>query len=87
AIYVVENEVEIYLVGAIDKEKEKQRLAKQTEELQKILRSSEAKLNNDDFLQKAPGSVVNKEKQKYEEAREELKRLQKKQEEIEESQQ
>lgn len=82
SIYVVERDVEIYLVGAVDKEKEKQRINKQIEELQRLLRSSEAKLNNDDFLQKAPTTVVNKEKEKHEEAEKELKRLQKKQEEL-----
>ena len=52
-IYAVANGVEIYLLGAIDKEKEKQRLEKEIENLERLIKGAEGKLNNKEFVERA----------------------------------
>ena len=68
AVAVV-GDLEIYLVGAMDPEKEKAKLVKQKEKIQKELERSEKKVNNPGFTGKAPAAVVEKERQKVEEMR------------------
>lgn len=60
------------LGGVIDKDKEKERLAKEVARLEKAARSVEGKLANRQFLAKAPASVVEKEKEKLAEILSEL---------------
>lgn len=67
--------VEIYLLGAIDTEKEKKRLAKEIEALEKSLKSLEIKLSNREFIDKAPKDIVNKEKERLESSKDNLKKL------------
>ncbi len=83
SIYLIEKGVEIYLLGALDKEKEKARIVKEIDRLRAFLENIELKLNNEAFLKKAPNSVVDKEKSKRAEAAEELKRLEQKKKELE----
>jgi valyl-tRNA synthetase len=57
-------EVFVPLEGLIDVVVEKQRLTKEIDRLGKLLDSLNAKLNNADFMSRAPAQVVEKEKQK-----------------------
>lgn len=66
AIYVAVAGVEIYLLGAIDEVKEKARIAKEIENLNKQIQGVEVKLSNADFVARAPEQVVAKEKEKLE---------------------
>lgn len=76
AIYTVTGKVEIYLLGAVDKEKEKERIIKEISNLKKQKDNTEQKLNNEEFVNKAPEQVVNKEKEKLENIETELENLQ-----------
>lgn len=75
AIYAAVGEIEIYLIGAIDEEKEKERIKKEIENLEKIIKTTEIKLSNKEFVEKAPEKVVNMEKEKLAKAESELKKL------------
>jgi valyl-tRNA synthetase len=77
AIYTVTGKVEIYLLGAVDREKEKERITKEISGLEKQKESTEQKLNNEEFINKAPEPVVNKEKEKLENIKIELENLKK----------
>jgi valyl-tRNA synthetase len=57
------------LAGAVDLEKEKAKAAKELEEIEKYISSTEAKLENQDFVGKAPEKVVQGMKDKLEEAK------------------
>jgi valyl-tRNA synthetase len=76
ACAVVEN-IEIYLPLAelIDSEKEKERLSKEFESLQKYLIGLDKKLSNKEFVDNAPRQVVDIEKQKQADAREKLEKI------------
>lgn len=67
----VEKGVEVYVdIGtAVDAEKEKERLTKELTEVTKYIPSLEAKLNNKDFVSRAPETVISNEKKKLEEAK------------------
>jgi len=65
----------IPLAELIDVEAEKQRLIKEINRLQSLLKTISAKLLNQDFLAKAPKEVVNHEKMKERFNREQLKKL------------
>ncbi len=75
AIYTVVNDVEIYLLGAVDKEKEKERIDKEIENLERVINNLEKKLANKDFIARAPKDIVNKEKEKLSEYKGELDKL------------
>ena len=75
AIYAAVGEIEIYLIGAIDSEKEKARLEKEIDNLEKAIKTAEGRLANKEFAAKAPGGVVKKEKDKLKGWREELKKF------------
>ncbi|NTU98445.1 valine--tRNA ligase [Candidatus Falkowbacteria bacterium] len=64
AIFAAVEGVEIYLLGAIDQEKEKARIAKEIEQLDKLIGAIEMKLSNQEFVGKAPAAVIAKEKEK-----------------------
>ncbi|MFB6215058.1 MAG: class I tRNA ligase family protein, partial [Candidatus Bipolaricaulia bacterium] len=65
---VLENsEVLVPLAGLIDIEKERERIKNELIEVEEDLDSTLRKLNNEDFLKKAPEEVVSKEKEKKEE--------------------
>ncbi len=67
AIFISLNKIKIYLVGAVDKDKERGRLNKKIEKLKEVMRNISIKLNNDEFIKKAPEKIVNNEKQKLKE--------------------
>ena len=64
AITAVVSNIEIYLIGEIDEAKEKERLTKEAANLEKLILLQETKLNNQDFVGRAPESIVNAEKEK-----------------------
>ena len=82
AAYLVVGDIEIYLTGIIDKEKEKKNLEKEIDNLKKYLSQIENKLNNKKFIANAPEEIVKKEKNKYNKSKEKLEKLKKEFEEI-----
>ena len=62
-----DSEVLVPLAGLIDIEKERERMKNELAEVEENLDSTARKLNNEDFLKKAPEEVVSKEKKKEEE--------------------
>lgn len=75
AIYITVGDIEIYLIGALDEEKEKARIEKEIENFKKFVKGVKMKLNNKEFVAKAPAAVVNKEKEKLAGWEMELKKL------------
>ncbi len=73
----VAGEIKIYLPlsDVIDTEKEKKRLTKQLDKLNKELVGIERKLNNDKFLSKAPEHIIKKEKEKQAEVKDKVEKL------------
>jgi valyl-tRNA synthetase len=57
-------DIEIYLTGVIDPEKERRRLESRRKKLLDDVGKTEARLGNKGFVQRAPADVVEKEKQK-----------------------
>lgn len=60
-------EMEIYLMGVVDPDKERERLKNLRIKLEKDLEKSNSKLSNDNFVNKAPADVVEAEKKKLKE--------------------
>ncbi|HOZ55983.1 MAG: Valine--tRNA ligase [Parcubacteria group bacterium ADurb.Bin316] len=75
AIYATTNGMEIYLIGAIDTAKEKERLQKEIANLEKMVKNIETKLANEEFIVRAPEEIVNQEKERLEKYKEELEKL------------
>jgi valyl-tRNA synthetase len=63
------------LAGIIDLERERERLGKELEHMEKLLRSTEAKLSNEKFVSRAPAEVVERERDKAESYRDQRDRL------------
>lgn len=64
AIKVVIGKTEVYLLGAIDPAKEKARLEKEKENLEKLILNLKTRLDNQEFISRAPAKVVQVEKDK-----------------------
>jgi valyl-tRNA synthetase len=64
AILAISGKVEIYLLGAIDKDKETARLLKEKANLEKLLELQIKKLANEEFVSRAPEKIVALEKEK-----------------------
>jgi valyl-tRNA synthetase len=75
AIYAAVGEIEIYLLGAVDTEKEKVRLEKEIANLEKFAAALNGKLANREFIDRAPEKVVTIEKEKLAKAEIELAKL------------
>ncbi|MCK5061796.1 class I tRNA ligase family protein [Candidatus Parcubacteria bacterium] len=75
AIFVSVGEIEIYLIGAIDEEKEKKRLKDSIERLKQLIKITESKLDDKNFVERAPEPIVNKERARLKEFKEEVKSL------------
>jgi valyl-tRNA synthetase len=77
---VLTNGAELFLPleGVIDLNRERERLSQEIGRLQGQLRASEGKLSNEQFVQRAPGEVVEKEREKARVQREQLGKLQEK---------
>jgi len=65
----------IPLANVIDLQKERERMAKQEEELIKFIANGEKKLSNQNFVARAPQAVVQKEKERLTELNQKLQRL------------
>ncbi len=76
-IKIAVGEIEIYLIGAIDKEKEQERIKKEIENLQKLIDSIENKLGNKEFVENAPEKIVKRERERLKEYKTELEKLNK----------
>lgn len=69
-------EILIPLEGLIDKDAEIQRLDKEITKLEKVIKQSSGKLNNENYVAKAPAEVVQKERDKLTELEQALSQLQ-----------
>ncbi len=63
------------LAGAVDVEKEKKRLTEELERAEKYVSILEKKLSNQEFINKAPKTVVDAENKKLNDCRDEIKRI------------
>lgn len=61
SIAIAMKDIDIYLIGAVDKEREKQRIEKEIQNLQKMVGSIEGKLANQSFVDNAPTAIVERE--------------------------
>ncbi|MGH7481093.1 MAG: hypothetical protein ACRELV_02985, partial [Longimicrobiales bacterium] len=68
-------EVSVPLAGVIDLDRERVRLSAELERLEGQLRSTEARLANENFVGKAPADVVEREREKVDSFREQRDRL------------
>jgi valyl-tRNA synthetase len=75
AIYIAIGEIEIYLIGGRDEIKEKIRIKKEIENLEKAIKGLKGKLGNKEFLKKAPAEIVKQEKEKFKRWEKELEKL------------
>lgn len=75
SIYIAVGEIEIQLLGAIDKEKDAERIKKEIAEKEKFVATLSGKLSNEEFVKNAPDKIVNLEKAKLETAQGELNKL------------
>jgi len=64
AIMIPVGEVAIYLLGAVDEQKEKERLIKEQKQLEKLINIQKQKLQNKNFVNLAPEKIVLAEKEK-----------------------
>jgi len=72
AATAVVGEIEIYLEGVIDLDKERERLSKQRQKLEKLIASVSQKLGNEKFVGRAPAQVVETERRRLADAEAEL---------------
>ncbi len=63
AATVVIGDVELFIAGVVDLEKEKERLAKQREQLVKRIEGSKKKLGNENFVSRAKPEIVERERE------------------------
>ena len=82
AAIAVVGDLEIYLLGALDPEKERGKLTKQKEKLLVELERTEKKLGNVGFVERAPAEVVAKERERAAEMKAQLERIEKSLEEL-----
>jgi len=68
-------EIAVYLIGAIDEAKEKERLIKEQANLEKLILMQTQKLNNSDFVSRAPEKIVAAEKEKLNNYQQELAKI------------
>ena len=65
-------DIEIYVVGVLDPDKERERLTNQQQKLLKELAPLQQKLAKPDFLQRAPAAVIEKERQRVQDMQTQL---------------
>jgi valyl-tRNA synthetase len=66
SVTVTISHLDIYLLDAVDQEKEKARLLKEKENLEKVISSLKSRLENEEFISRAPENIVKVEKNKLE---------------------
>ncbi|MEI6836135.1 MAG: valine--tRNA ligase [Candidatus Falkowbacteria bacterium] len=64
SIVVAMHNLDIYLLGAVDETKERTRLIKEKENLEKVIVGLRTRLSNEEFLAKAPTNIVDAETEK-----------------------
>jgi valyl-tRNA synthetase len=72
---IVDDDVEIYLIGVKDEEKERAKINKKIAELEKLILNIKKKLSNKEFINKAPKQIIEKEKEKLKARELELKKI------------
>ena len=75
AAVAVFEDVEIFVDGVLDPEKEKDRLQKQKENLEKRITGMQNKLNNPNYVNKAPVNIVQETREQLAELQQQLKLL------------
>jgi valyl-tRNA synthetase len=75
AVFATVDSIEIYLIGAVDKEKEKARLKKEIFKLEEACVNIVSKLTNNEFADRAPENIVRQEKDRLAQYRGELEKL------------
>ena len=85
AIYITVGNIDIYLLGAIDSEKEKARIKKEIENLEKLIDGIKNKLNNEQFINRAPREIVEREKERLANFNSEIVKLREKLRELDKS--
>lgn len=75
AIMIPVKEIEIYLLGAVDEAKEKERLVKEKSNLEGLIARQTQKLANADFISRAPEMIVKAEKDKLASYEQELEKI------------
>jgi valyl-tRNA synthetase len=75
AIHINVGSIEIYLIGAMDKEKEAKRIGEEIKNLENIILRSKSLLESEDFVQRAPAPIIMKEQEKLKNAQIELEKL------------
>ncbi len=68
-------EIEIYLLGAVDADKERKRLSQEKVRLEELVSRQRAKLENSDFVSRAPENIVLIEKDKLASYQAELEKI------------
>ena len=64
SITITTHNLDIYLLDAVDPEKEKARLSKEKENLEKVINNLKTKLSNEEFISRAPENIVKAETDK-----------------------
>lgn len=75
AILTTIGEIEVYISVIVDQAKEQQRLQKEKKNLEKLIDNQNKKLNNKEFINKAPQKIVETEQKKLETYKTELKKI------------
>ena len=68
-------EVYIPLQGVVDLDEEKGRMKKRISEIERLLNGINSKLSNENFLERAPDTVINKERSNLNKLNEELEKI------------
>lgn len=74
-IFIAIADVEIYLLGAVDGEKEAIRRKKEAENLEKLIHNLETRLANQEFVNNAPKNIIAAEQEKLANYKQELNKL------------
>lgn len=77
SLIIVVAKIEIYLLEAIDENKKKEALIKEKENLEKLILIQEQKLDNQEFVSRAPEKIVEAEKEKFKNYKIELEKINK----------
>ena len=75
SITTIVNGIEIFLINEVDKEKKKEMLEKEKNNLEKLIKAQEMKLANSNFVDKAPTQIVEKEKEKLNDYKNQLEKI------------
>ncbi len=77
AIFAPVGDTEVYLLGAVDEEKERKRLRESIGRLEQLINMTENKLADNNFMERAPQPIIDKEKNRLKEFGAEKEKLEK----------